>query len=380
MHSLEEKKSIKTNGLDASDLLDGIEYGFEPGNRNSGMASIAGLFHSRNIDRTFIKSFLMAINKNNEVPLSEREINTIIESITRYPVTQEYQETKVKDISTIQDAAEEWYKIIKSSGYTSFGERFPHINQRMKICIPGDVIAIVANSGVGKSTIGLEFGNNEAKSRDMYSLMASLEMSRAGLFFRVATIESLKHVNNHVPSEQVVKDLLEEEELKQRVIKEWRNLLIVDRGSVTLDKIAEYYHLAQEEYKGKISNLIIDYAQNIQGAEEIEYAMRMARQLKTMAKELNTKVFVLMQCNKTMPNDYTQVQKNHIEGAGAYFQACDYIMGFWRSRDIKNRLHGCFIKDRWGSADFTFDLVRDGLKYHSEDYLEDKTINDMYAL
>lgn len=718
-------------GVGSSGLLDGIKYGFESGTRNSGMASVAGLLHSRNLDSNFIKSILVNINTNNSPPLEEREINSIIESIQKYPINPEYADIEANEIATIKDASEEWYKIIKSSGYTSFGNRFPHINQRMKICIPGDVVAVVANSGVGKaqplwsnvltptgfvniekinvddlvigqdgkphrvvatktffnrpiytitfkdkttvdcdvnhlwkvqqynnnrtnlgttvldcntiknnikngyvigtpinecvdftgttpidpyllgallgdgsfrnhciiftnsdndivsrvnnvissfgcnfkqyrtghyriskiehscanninkktnkniiaefidsvglldkkshekfipknfllsskenrlnllrglcdtdgycakktqveysttsqrlkddimflvrslggvayyyervgaykkngvsnktrinyrvyfslpdgvnpffcerkskkygsghrqkknkfikcinfsgytttkciqidscdglyitdgfsvthnSTVGLELGNNEAKERNMYSLIASLEMSRAGLFFRAATIESTKHVNHHVPSDQVVKDLLEEQELKDRVLKEWSSLLVVDRGNITIDQVAEFFQLAQKKYNNRVSNLVIDYAQNLQGAEEIEYAMRMARQMKTLAKSLNTKLFVLMQCNKTMPHDYLQVQKNHIEGAGAYFQACDYIMGFWRSRDENNRIHGCFIKDRWGSADFQFDLVREGLKYHSEDYREDSSADMMLAL
>jgi replicative DNA helicase len=242
----------------------------------------------------------------------------------------------------------------------------------MKMCIPGDVIAIVAGSGVGKTTLAMELGKQEARSKNSFSLIASLEMSQAGLFFRASTIESENHVDNYVPVSGVANDLMSSTDLKCKVIGEWKNLLIIDKGGLSLDRIVEYYKKAQEIYDGKISNLIIDYAQNIQGAEDITYAMVMARKFKEVAKELNTKLFVAMQTNKTYQTDYMEVNKIHIEGAGAYVQACDYIIAFWKSMDQDNRLHGKFLKDRWNGPNYQFDMVRDGLKYHSENYVPDK--------
>jgi len=362
----------KRSNLNVQEIINGVLNGFDNGSRNSALCTIAGMLHKRNIDEDIIRALCYSINSKNEVPLSEIEVDNIVRSVSRYPVDQKYSPVTTKNIVGIEEAGEAWYHIIKHSGYCSFGERFKHLNDRMKLCIPGDAIAIVANSGVGKSSAGLELGNEEAKSRNVFSLIASLEMSKAGIFFRTATIEALGVIeigsDNYVPSTKVAESLLNDTTLRDKVYDHWKHIKIVDEGGMSLDKIVEYFSIAQDVYHNKIGNLVIDYAQNLDGAEDITYAMAMARRLKEVAKQLNTKLFVLMQCNKTIPDEYTEVQKNHIEGAGAYYQAMDYIIGMWRDRQSNNRLHAKLLKDRWGSSDYYFDMVRNGLKYHTEDY------------
>jgi hypothetical protein len=63
--------------------------------------------------------------------------------------------------------------------------------------------------------------------------------------------------------------------------------------------------------------------------------------------------------------------KKDIEGVGAVFQVCDYILTLYKSRDNSNRLHSEFLKDRWNGAGYIYDIVREGLKYHTENYLPD---------
>jgi hypothetical protein len=351
----------------SDNILNGILNGFSEGDRNTGLFRVAGMLHSRAIDENFTRAFIMAINNNSNTPLPEEEINNIIRSVLKYPINKEYIPAAEKDIVTIKEASQTWFNIITTSGVCDFGERFKHINDRLKMCIPGDVIAVVAESGVGKTSIGMELGNNEAKSRKMYSLFNSLEMSQAGVYFRAATMEFPDNEDGRVISSNVAKKLLEKGDFHEAVCEQWKNLLIVDKSNIDIQKIRDYYAIAQEKTGFKVSNIIIDYAQNLKHAEDITQSMRMARQLKELAKDLETIVIVLMQCNKTIPDSYTEVQKNHIEGAGAYYQACDYILGFWRSRSDKFRLHGKMLKDRWNEAGYKFDLVREGLKFHTEE-------------
>jgi len=385
-HSVTENHTGNKAGgvIKVNDLLEGIRYGFQDGGRNSGLASAAGLLHSRGFDNSVVESFVMAVNGNSASPLPDMEVERICRSISRYSVDREFVEPTCDAIVTIKQAGESWCERMRKSGFFSIDPRFDHINERMKTCIPGDVVGVVADSSVGKTSIGMEFGNNEAMCRSLqgeehYSLFASLEMSKEGVFFRASTIEATHLVDQtmRVPSTEVADELLRCEELKNKVYRQWKNLLILDKGGLSLEKIAEFYHLAQEAYDGKITNLVIDYAQNMDKAENVEHAQRMAREIKTTAKDLKTILFILFQCNKTIPDSYTEIQPHHLEGVGAWRQSCDYLIGFWKSRDNKNRLHGKFIKDRWGESDYHVDLVRDGLKYKSEIYLPER---DWYGL
>lgn len=366
----ENKPEERQSKFSGEILVESILNGFDTGNRNNGFASLAGLWHSKGMSEDMINASLIAINRSHPEPLSDREIDSVVSSICRYGVSEEVRKPEVRDIVTMSEAADSWKNVITKSKETNFGERFNFINDRLKMVIPGDVVGVVASSGVGKSCIGMELTNEEAKSRNMYTLMGSLEMSRAGVFFRAATIEAthLATDDNYVPSAEVAKHILNDDEFKNDVCKKWSNLLIVDKGGLKLEDLIEYFKKAQDIYDGRIGSLLIDYAQNLKGAEDIKNQMVIYSSLKDYAKELNTKLFVLSQCNKTYVDDYSRVEKNHLEGSGRLFHAMDYILTFWRSRDQKNRLHAEILKDRWGDSGYQFDLVRQGLKYHTETF------------
>ena len=197
-------------------------------------------------------------------------------------------------------------------------------------------------------------------------------MSNEGLFFRAATIEYETN-DDYVPSSHVAKTLLSNSKFFDSVCDQWKNIYIIDKGNITLDNVVDYVERAKNDGLD-ISNIVIDYAQNLKNAEDIVHAMSMARRFKDVAKRLGVIVFILMQTNKSLPDSYTEIKKNHIEGAGAYFQACDYIIAVWKSRDYHNRLHCKFLKERWGDSNFRFDFVRTGMKFHTADYLPDKPI------
>ena len=360
------KPEIETkSNFEMGDLLYYVANGFPEGERNTGLTSVAGMLHRRNIDDNFVEAMLHSINGNSSVPLPASDIGNIVRSISRYSIDQQFMQPKRNDIKTIVDAGNEWTENFKKYGYCRFGDRFKHIENRMKLCFPGDVIGVAAMSGGHKSTIGMELGNNEAKEQNKNSLFISLEMSNSGVFFRAATICFPLNAD-YIPPEEVAKKLGNDPTFYNKVYDEWRNIVIVDKGGLTIDQIVDYYNIARDEYE--ISNIVVDYAQNINNSEEISYSMKMARSFKTIAKQLETKLFVLMQCNKSLSNPSEEIEKNHIEGAGAYFQVCDYIMGYWKDQENKNRVHGKFLKTRWGESDYKFDLVRAGMKFHTEDF------------
>jgi len=355
-----------------NEIIEKILSGFSKGERNSGLASICGMFHSRNIDENIILAVAQSINNSSSNPLSDSEVERIVSSVSRYPVAEEYKPIEEDEIVSMADASKAWVDIFTKYGENSFGSRFPHINNETKLLIPGDVIAVVAASGVGKSTIGMELGNGEALEQDGLSLFASLEMSKAGVFFRAATIESEPDESGLVPSSDVAKKIVNDYKFRQEVAKTWEKVFIVDKGGISLKKIEKYFIKAQEKHGGRFTNLVIDYAQNIENAEDVSYSMKMAREFKTLAKRLNTKIILLLQTNKTCPNEYVEVQPHYIEGVGAYKQACDYIFGFWRSESDSTRLHAKAIKTRWGDFGKKFDMIRYGLKYSTTDYFNEE--------
>lgn len=368
------KEELKENLYTSSELLDGIYNGFQSSNRNNGLTSLAGSLHHRGLDTEYIRAILHSVNKNNQPPLSASEVDTIVNSVSRYS-TDSKELVKDSDIITFRDAGVAWTKNMKLSGNFTLGDRFPHINNVMSITLLGDLVGIVSNSGVGKSTLSMEFGNSLANIRNKYNLFVSLEMAKHAVFFRGATMSYNGDEHGNVSSKEVAYKLLHDQEVLEKVYKEWDRTLIVDKGSISLESLERYINIANEVCSGDLGCVAIDYAQYIDGASQIELSAKIAREVKEVMKRVNLIGFINFQCNKMIPDSYTEVQDSHVEGVKAHKQACDYMMAFWKDREDNKRLHGKFLKTRWEADNNYFDLVRHGLKYHSEDYKEPSPID-----
>lgn len=365
-------ESTISRGVFSSDeIIDGICNGFNVGSRNNGYATIAGLLHSRNISDNIIEAILCSINKNSSTPLSESEISSVVNSISRYPINSDYVEAKDDDIITMEMAGQLWEKNAKQSGEFSLGERYKLIDEVMAVTLLGDLIGVVSNSGVGKSTLTLDFGNEYAKTKNTYNAFISLEMAAHACFFRAATIDATPDENGDVSSKEIAYKLLNDEEIKYSIYKNWNRTLIIDKGSIPIDLIEEYGYKVKEKY-GKLGSIVVDYSQYIDGASEIDKALYIARELKNVMKKLNVIGFAAMQCNKVIPNSFTEIEDQHVEGVKAWKQACDYMIGIWKSRDNSKRLHGKFLKTRWGKDDQKFDLIRNGLLYSTDIFIPDR--------
>lgn len=367
-----EVKEVRKAKTSLPELVEGIYNGFrENHNRNDGLTSLCGLLHSRDVPDDIVRALVTITNERNKVPLPESEVNTICNSVSRYRVDDRYVAPTNKDFITFKEAGEIWKQQMNMSGDFSLGERFSHINDVMNVTLLGDLIGIVGNSGTGKSTLCMDFANCLCRERGNYSAFFSLEMASHACFFRGATISYPPDEFGEVSSKKVAYELLHNQSLMESVSKEWERILILDKGSITLEKIEEYANIAKEITNDRLGSIIIDYSQYIEGASDIDKMLEISRNVKAVLKRLKVIGFMAMQCNKLMPNSYTEIEDTHIEGSKSWKQVCDYILAFWKSRDDTKRLHGKFLKTRWEKDDVRFDMVRDGLKYHTEVYKPD---------
>lgn len=370
--NVNKKDDIPTSKITKSELVEGIINGFETGSRNSGLFSFASSLHSRGITPDVVLALCSLVNNNSKAPLLSSEVGTIVNSAVRYPtfntreLVKEQPGYKNSEFVTFSQAGELWKEQITKSGDFSLGDRFPHINEVMNVTLLGDLIGIVANSGVGKSTLVMDLVNCLSNVRNTFSAFFSLEMASHACFFRAATITYQSDENGEVSSKKVAYDLLHDQELMKKVGEEWNRILILDKGSISLERIEEYSLIAKEITGNRLGSIIIDYGQYIEGASVIDKVMQISRNIKDVIKRLDVIGILNLQCNKEMKNSYIKVEDHHIEGIKAWKQVCDYIMAFWKSVDDNKRLHGKFLKTRWEKDDTRFDMVRDGLKYHTE--------------
>jgi len=371
LEELENNSDIHVKNS-STNILDGIINGFKTGDRNTGYCSVAGLLHSRGIDTLLIHALLKNSNDVSANPISDSELDNIIKSISRYPVKSEFKAIDPSRIKTFKDAGLAWKKLIQESGTFSFGNRYPHINEVMNVTLLGDLIGIVAASGVGKSTLLMDMMNEYSRISNCHGLMLSLEMSDHACFFRGAQIAYKPNLEGNVDSKELAGKLLHDEDVFNQVVDAWDKIVIVDE-TMSINQIEDWVCIAKDKIPS-IRMIGIDYLQFIQNMTDITESMKIARELKDVMKRNRVFGINAIQTNKSIINSFTEVNDNHIEGAQAIKQAHDYLLYFWHSTNDSRRVHGKFGKTRWAYTNKAFDLVRDGLLYHSEDYIHD--VND----
>jgi KaiC/GvpD/RAD55 family RecA-like ATPase len=339
------------------------------GDRNSTIASVAGLLHSKGIGDDVVLSLMSAVNKQCSSPLPDREVETIVKSISRYSVSREFRVTSVNDIKTMGEAAREWLTVRNSSKAISTG--YSSLDAHLSAFDPGQVLLVAARAGVGKTTICMRIGQNIAENLGGTMLFTSLEMSAATVFHRAATMTMNSGVAEPLDKSSIAHSLITDASAREGIINAWDKTLIVDKSGLSLPEIGAYYKEAQELTDNRCEVLLVDYVGLIRGGGDYEGISEIARELKNMAKDLNTRIILCVQLSRKAGDGTMEPQMDHLRDSGALEEAADYVLGMWRSASDRNRIHGKFMKDRYSEIGESFDFISCGLDLREVEYEED---------
>jgi KaiC/GvpD/RAD55 family RecA-like ATPase len=358
-----DRKTAKTT------MVDGILEGFKDGNRNVGLSSLAGVLHSRNISDDIVFGLLSAVNEKSDDPLSEDSLMTIVNSVGRYPVEAIYEDPDEDDIITMEQAAERWLHLKQNRVYMETG--YSHLDEQLVNFDPGKVMMVAARGGVGKTGWSMQLCNDMAKSQGGYNLFCSLEMPASAIFYRAAQIEMNKD-DKFMEASAFNDFLLDDDDIKKKTFEQWKNTIMIDKPSLSIQQIEKYFVQAQEKYNGECKTLLIDYVGLIANTEDYRNLSIVAKELKNIAKRLNIRIVLLVQFSRKAGDGTIEPSMDMMRDSGSLEEAADIVIGMWRSPDDPMVLHVKFLKNRDGLLGYKFDLVQEGLKYTSRDFTEDK--------
>lgn len=354
------KRKPKVNG---DSLISGISSGFgDTGERNNYFTSYAGVLHSKGLSDGFILETLIGLNNNSDNPLKLRDLETIVDSVSKYKVSEDFTPIQDNDFKSMADCHEDWKKLKRSRVDIDIG--FDLISKELYTFDPGKVMYLAARPSIGKTLLGMQSLNNISTSLGQKGLFFSLEMTSSAIFYRSAQIVSKTTERDQKTFSDYLYD---NEELIQQTMKEWGNIYTVDKSGLSIGKI-EAMALKFKEIYGELGPIMIDYVGLMDGTGDYQGLSAVARELKNMAKRLNARVIVLSQLSRKAGDGTIEVQLNHLVDSGALEAAADIIIGMWRSSGDQFRVHTKFVKNRDGVANVKSDLIQTGLNYESVPY------------
>lgn len=213
--------------------------------------------------------------------------------------------------------------------------------------VPGEVILVVADTGVGKTAI---LQNIARVAQPIPTIMFEMELPETLMYERfVSSITRME--GPQIEQAYRESDETLEYELKQR----YPNLLICPESKLTLEKIERYINKSELKLGVKPKLALIDYAQLLGGnGDRRERISDSAEGLKVIAKETNTVIVVSSQITRppAVKDDEAPVGVglHSAKESGSLENSSGIVLGAWRDSKDKQLLYIKILKNTKGTA------------------------------
>jgi replicative DNA helicase len=299
--------------------------------RNVTGTQIAGYFINK-LPAHDVLTILKSWNMNNNPLLEENELQTIVKSVSRYQPGIAVK--KRVDISNVYDSArmiEEYKAYIKTLKKNRFITGINEIDKRIRGVAGGEVLTIIARSGSFKTAMLQNLLKNYIENSAWGAVFFSIEMPVASLTERYLGILD-GCTGMEVENEFSKPDHADIREIAERSFKHELDKLFVVPTRVSLNDIAAYVQLIEQEKNIKVGVIGIDYLGLMEGpgVSEYEVVSRLATGLKSTAKLLNIPVILLAQTNRQGKSGLNEISLDMARSSGQIEEAADFVLGLWQ--------------------------------------------------
>lgn len=237
--------------------------------------------------------------------LTEKPLETIFTSIEQkfFHITQS---KTVKHLVSVEQGLQEilqeiekGLRIPQSTGLKTTFIEFDLITQGFQ---NSDLIIIAARPSMGKTAFAFNIAKNIAQYHKTAVIFFSLEMTRYQLLYRLLASE-VEITNIRLRASRIK----ETEWQKINIIIEKLsklNLFIDDTPNLSVGEIKYKIKALNFEFSQKISLVVIDYLQLLEGVEQndnrVQEVSKITRSLKKLARDLNIPIVVLSQLSRNV--------------------------------------------------------------------------------
>lgn len=254
---------------------------------------------------------------------------------------------------------------------------FAALDADMRGISAGQVAAIAARAGVGKTWVLNSVAANLAAEMDIGCLILSLEMTGAKWAERQLAI------NADVAPEEV-ETWSRSGTLAQRSVsflEDMQNVVMTDEY-LSLKQLPQVIKEAREKLNVPLRVILIDYFGLIdaEGKDVYERASRLGKGLKELAKSERLAVVIAVQLSRAGGDGSEPVRLDMLRDSGVIEEAMDFILGMWRPDkaagasademlELRNVLRVRLLKNREGVDGRTVDLrFREGSRRVDDEY------------
>jgi len=341
----ERKKTMKHD----SDIFE-LLHGTEQGNRNEAAIRLAGTYLAAGLNKSLTLATLEAWNKQNNPPLPQDELETLV-----HGAYQRYKKQGVEAVRVynLREAGRVYAEFIGNMKKAKVYTGFPSVDNKIRGLMPGESLCVLGKTSVGKSAFLQNAGMNYAKASGEPVLMFSLEMPVTSVFERAAQIEF--QMSGYEIENDFMRNTEDISGFAEMLFSKIPNFYCIDKSGLSLDDVESLVKYAEENvYHRKTGLVLIDYLGLVKstGKDIYEQVSKVARGMKDLAKSLGVPIIFLSQVNRNY-SKFDELQIDAARDSGAVDEASDFILGLWQDeseeeKGEKMRLKLGILKNRRG--------------------------------
>ena len=258
------------------------------------------------------------------------------DSIKSFLFTRKSGEVDISHLKTIDTLVEEYGKYIEELKDNKLNFGWVKTDEATRGMRMGDVVQMIASSGVGKTIWAENLILNITKQYPNLPVMFfSLEQMSVMAFERFMMMEGSMELHE---VEKWNKN--EDKEIQQRLIttmqqlsSNFKNFVVVDEGGMDLDKLESYVASAgMQRFNQPVKVVVIDYLGYLQGEGKDLYhkVSALAKELKELAKKLRCVIISLHQVSKVGKSGGDPIEGYHARDSGTVWESADIMISAWR--------------------------------------------------
>lgn len=256
-------------------------------------------------------------------------------------------------VKRFNEIEKEFYEYSKNSTLQSYslGSWIPSLGKYVRPLVPGELVTIIADTGVGKTAV---LQNIALSAHPLKTLIFEIELPETLMFERFISM------SQKIPGWKVLKMF------QDGIPPDWKsderlgNIMVCSNARITVEDM-EKRIVSLKEKSNPPDVVIVDYIGLIQakGISRYERMSWIAEQLKILAKKTKTIIICACQIHRK-PEDSEGVGLHDAKDSGSIENSSGLVLGLWRTGLGGKNMKVKILKNTKGWAGLTIDCNFDG--------------------
>lgn len=248
-------------------------------------------------------------------------------------------------IYTMADTEGRYIKHVQNLEQNAFslGNWLPSLATRVRRLVPGELVLLIGNTGVGKTAL---LSNIALAARPLPTLMFELELPCEMLFERFVASKT------DLPCRIVEETYASGETLGTAALAHhFPHLYLCWESRQTVDQLEAIISRSELKIGRRPKVVLLDYVQLVGGPGKGRYerVSNVAEELKIIAKATQTIIFVASQISRPDDDD-PEITLHDAKESGSLENSSGLVLGVWRDPDNAALLHLKILKNTKGAC------------------------------